>query len=107
MAAGWRHSLLLRDDGSVAAWGFNDCGQSRPPRVVAGGGCRAVALAGLCGLRTEPVILDDKKHEYEVHMGCDLYQARYLPGGLMWVVEAEGTAFAFTVDDRAGKVGPE
>jgi hypothetical protein len=62
--------------------------------------CRAVALAGLCGLRAEPEILDDEEHEYEVHMGCDLYQARYLPDGLMWVVEAEGTACASTVDDR-------
>ena len=55
----------------------------------------------------EPVILDGKEHEYEVNMGCGLYQARYIPDSLMWVVEAEGTVCAFTVDDRAGKVGPE
>ena len=40
-------------------------------------------------------------------MGCGLYQAWYLPDSLMWVVEAEETVCAFTVDDRAGKVGPE
>ena len=68
---------------------------------------RAVALAGLCGLRTESVIRDGKEHEYEVNMGCGLYQAWYLPDSLMWVVEAEGTVCAFTVDDRTGKVGPE
>ena len=51
-------------------------------------------------------ILGGKEHEYEVNMGCGLYQAWYLPDSLMWVVEAEGTICAFTVDDRAGKVGP-
>jgi hypothetical protein len=68
--------------------------------------CRVVALAGLCGIRTEPVILDGKELQYEVHMGGELSQARYISDTHMWVVEVEGTVCAFTVDDRTGKVGP-
>ena len=60
-----------------------------------------------CGRRAEPVIIDGEKHTHAIILGRDHYRARYIPHTHMWVVEVEGTACAYTVGDRTGKVGPQ
>ncbi|MHC5083637.1 MAG: hypothetical protein ACYTET_06825, partial [Planctomycetota bacterium] len=49
IAAGYEHSLALRGDGSVAAWGKNDFGQAESPAgndfiAIAAGGNSSLAL---------------------------------------------------------------
>src|SRR6185503_11571583 len=45
IAAGWVHTVALRNDGSVVAWGGNDTGETTVP-VVAQSGVTAVAAGG-------------------------------------------------------------
>jgi alpha-tubulin suppressor-like RCC1 family protein len=50
MAAGWEHSVALRDGGTVLAWGDNRSGQAEEPVpnwgfvAVASGGSHSLAL---------------------------------------------------------------
>jgi hypothetical protein len=50
MAAGGNHSLALKSDGTVLAWGYNESGQSTVPAglsgvvAIAGGGDHSLAL---------------------------------------------------------------
>ncbi|MEI6786217.1 MAG: hypothetical protein WCQ21_35495, partial [Verrucomicrobiota bacterium] len=50
VAAGYAHSLVVKDDGTVAAWGDNEFGQSMPPNglsnlvAVAAGAAHSLAL---------------------------------------------------------------
>src|SRR6185436_9930746 len=43
ISGGWRHSLALKSDGTVRAWGLNDYGQL-------GDGTTTVAVSGLTGV---------------------------------------------------------
>jgi len=45
IAAGWEHTVALRNDGSVVAWGGNDTGETTVP-VAAQSGVTAVAAGG-------------------------------------------------------------
>ena len=48
VAGGWGHSLALKEDGSLVAWGWNDLGQCNVPSgsfaAVAGGWHYSLAL---------------------------------------------------------------
>jgi alpha-tubulin suppressor-like RCC1 family protein len=52
IAAGWRHTVALKDDGTVAAWGDNASGQTAVPAglsdvvAIAAGESHTVALKG-------------------------------------------------------------
>ena len=57
VAAGWGHSLGLRDDGSIAAWGWNEYGQCTVPSPNSGFIAVAAGNDHSLGLRSDGSIV--------------------------------------------------
>ena len=49
IAAGGDHTLALKNDGSVVAWGYNAFGEGTIP-IAARSGVRAIAAGSLCSV---------------------------------------------------------
>jgi sugar lactone lactonase YvrE len=109
VAAGERHSLALRSDGTVAAWGWDFYGPTRVPAGLSG--VTAIAAGGhhSLALRSDGTVAD---------WGSDFYGATPVPAGLRGVtaiaaggyhslaLRSDGTVAAWGANDSGRTLVP-